>query len=94
VSPSRVERTGISGQDKVHGYREEPKIPTISGDISTRPEISLEALEAITAATVTAELVNGKVYVLRNAWCKAAFELNTNDGMFRAVFEGEDCDEF
>lgn len=94
VSPSAVERNGIAGQDRVHGYQEVPRVPTISGDISSRPEISLEAMEAITEATVTAELVNGKVYVLRNAWCKAAFELNTNDGMFRTVFEGESCDEF
>ncbi|UEM11736.1 phage tail tube protein [Bradyrhizobium barranii subsp. barranii] len=93
VSPSAVERAGIAGQDYVHGYSELPRVPYIEGDISSRPEISLEDMELITDATVTAELINGKVYVLRNAWCKSALELNTYDGQFRARFEGQACDE-
>jgi tail tube protein len=93
VSPSAVERTGIAGQDYVHGYAEVPRVPYIEGDISSRPEISLEDIELITDATVTAELINGKTYVLRNAWCRSAIELNTRDGQFRARFEGETCDE-
>ncbi len=93
VSPSAVERSGIAGQDYVHGYAEVPRVPFIEGDISSRPEISLEDLELVRNATVTAELINGKTYVLRNAWCRSAIELNTRDGQFRARFEGEACDE-
>ncbi|MGD9766852.1 MAG: phage tail tube protein [Pseudolabrys sp.] len=93
VSPSRVERTGIAGQDQVHGYEESPRIPFIEGDISLVPELSVEALEAMTDVTVTAELANGKVYVLRNAWTKAAFELNTKEGTTRVRWEGMDCNE-
>jgi len=93
VSPSPVERTGIAGQDYVHGYQELPRVPYIEGDISTLPEISTEDLEAITDATVTAELVNGTDYVLRNAWTKGPIEINTHDGQFRIRFEGVSCDE-
>jgi hypothetical protein len=93
VSPSRVDRAGIAGQDGVHGYQELPRVPFIEGDISSLPGLSLEAIEAVTDATVTAELINGSVYVLRSAWCKSAFELNTHDGQFRVRFEGVDADE-
>lgn len=93
VSPSALERTGIAGQDYVHGFSEVPRVPFIEGDISTTDEVSTEALEAITEATVTAELANGKTYVLSEAWCKAAFEINTRDGQVRVRFEGVSCNE-
>ncbi|MCA1452836.1 phage tail tube protein [Bradyrhizobium sp. BRP22] len=93
VSSSPVERTGIAGQDYVHGYQELPRVPYIEGDVSTLPEISLETLEGIIDATVTAELINGSVYVLRNAWTKGPLEINTHDGQFRIRFEGVQCDE-
>ena len=41
----------------------------------------------------TADLANGKSYVLREAWCRAAFELNTREGQTRVRFEGTACDE-
>lgn len=93
VSPSPVERTGIAGQDRVHGYQEMPRVPYIEGDISTVPEINVEDIDGLTDVTVTAELINGKVYVLRNAWAKAGHEINTAEGTFKARFEGESCDE-
>lgn len=93
VSPSAVERGGIAGQDYVHGYSELPRVPYIEGDVSLVPELSMEAVEAITDATITAELANGNVYVLREAWCRSALELNTHDGQVRVRFDGVSCDE-
>lgn len=93
VSPSPYERTGIGGQDYVHGYSELPRVPFISGNVSLVPELSIEDIEAITDATVTAELANGHVYVLREAWTRAAFELNAHDGQVNVRFEGTSCDE-
>jgi Phage tail tube protein len=93
VSPSAVERAGISGQDFVHGFSEMPRVPFIEGDVSLVPELSTEAVEAITNATVTAELANLKVYVLREAWCRSALELNTREGQTRVRFEGINCVE-
>ena len=93
VSISPVERNGIAGQDYVHGYQELPRVPFIEGDVSTLPEVSTEFLEAVIDATVTAELVNGRVYVLRNAWTKGPVEINTADGQFSIRFEGVDGDE-
>jgi hypothetical protein len=93
VSPSALERAGIAGQDYVHGYSELPRVPYIEGDVSTVPELSTENVESIVNSTVTAELANGKTYVLREAWCRAALELNTREGQMRLRFEGVSCDE-
>ena len=56
VSPDLIERTGVAGQDGVHGYTEQVHVPYISGDISDSAGLSLEDLRAITNSTVTAEL--------------------------------------
>ena len=37
VSGSPLERTGIAGQDYVHGYQELPRVPYIECDLSTCP---------------------------------------------------------
>jgi len=93
VSPDDIEREGVAGQDGVHGYKETPRVPSISADISDTDGLSLEALRAITDATVTAELATGKVYVLRNAWTKAGHELDTTEGQVSVTFEGMKCEE-
>jgi hypothetical protein len=93
VSGSAVERTGIAGQDYVHGYQELPRVPYIEGDVSTLPEVSTEFLESVINATVTAVLINGKVYTLSNAWTKGPLDVNTHDGQFRIRFEGTRCIE-
>lgn len=93
VSPSAVERTFLAGQDYVHGYQELPRVPWIEGDISSTPEVSMEDLEAMVEVTVTAELANGKVYVLKEAGCKSALENNTREGQFRVRWEGTTCEE-
>jgi hypothetical protein len=93
VSPSEVERNGIAGQDGVHGYSEMPRVPFIEGDVSLVPELSMEDVQNVINATVTAELANGKVYVLRRAFCKSALELQSAEGQVRVRFEGHSCDE-
>src|SRR5215831_7667194 len=93
VSPSPTERAGIAGQDYVHGYSELPRVPYIEGDVSLVHELSMEDVSTIVNSTVTAELANDKTYVLREAWCRSAFELNTREGQTRVRFEGVSCDE-
>lgn len=93
VSPSPVERAGIAGQDYVHGFAENPRVPFIEGDISLTPEVSIETLDAIVNATIVAELANGKSYILREAWTKSAHELNTKEGQVKVRWEGVSCRE-
>ncbi len=93
VSPDDVEREGIAGMDGPHGFKETPRVPSISADISDTDGLSMSALLAITDATVTAELANGKVYVLRNAWTKGGHELDAGEGQISVTFEGMKCEE-
>ena len=93
VSPSPTERAGIAGQDYVHGFSELPRVPYIEGDVSLVPELSMEDVSNIVNSVVTADLANGKSYVLNQAWCRSAFELNTREGQTRVRFEGTDCRE-
>ena len=53
----------------------------------------MEDVANIVNSTVTAELANGKVYFLYQAWCRSAFELNTREGQARVRFEGVSCVE-
>lgn len=88
ISIDTIEREGIAGQDGVHGFVETPRVPWIEGDFSDLGLLSLVALQAMCDVTVTAELANGKVYVLRNAWTATAREFNAADGQATVRFEG------
>lgn len=94
VSPKLTTRTGIAGQDGVHGYQEVPRVPFIEGDISTTQTFAVEDLSGITDATVQVDLANGKSYVLRNAWQAGELDINTHEGSVKVKFEGLDCVEF
>jgi hypothetical protein len=93
VSFDTFERKGIAGQDSVHGFTETPRVPYISATITDTGGLSLEALARVVDATITAELANGKVYLLRNAWTADARELNTQDGSVEIRFEGRAGEE-
>jgi uncharacterized protein YlzI (FlbEa/FlbD family) len=93
VTPSSVKRTGVAGQDGVHGYIEEPIVPTIKGDISIGNELSIEAIDAITDSTVQVQLANGRTYVLIDAWTVASHTIDAHDGKVEVTFEGMSCEE-
>lgn len=93
VNFNKLKREGISGQDRVHGYKEMPGVPSIKGDVSTTKDVSLVSLLGITDATVTLELANGKTYVLRNAWTADEYTIQTEEGKLAVKFEGMDIDE-
>lgn len=93
VTPSRLKREGVAGQDYVHGYRETPVVPSIKGDFSTPPGLSLTDLENITDSTIQANMANGTTYVLRNAWSVPPFTIRSEEGAFSGEFQGISCDE-
>jgi hypothetical protein len=68
-------------------------VPSIKGDFSTIPGLSLTDLEAITDSTIQADLKNGTSYVLRDGWSVPPFEIDTAGGKFSAEFQGLACDE-
>ena len=94
VSPTKYERTGMAGQDFVHGYSEMPRVPFIEGDITLADDVSIDDLDGLKDVTVVANLANGWNYTLREAWTASTRELNTREGQTKVRFEGVDMDEY
>ena len=86
-------KEGVVGMDRVHGYKETPQVPYIEGTMTDDPGISFEALAKTSDATVTLELGNGKVIVLRNAWWASNSKANSEEGEIEARFEGLSAEE-
>lgn len=93
VTPSSLKRTGVAGQDNVHGYIEEPNVPQIKGDLSIGNNLSMDVLQAITDSTATIILANGNSYVLTDCWTTAAFQIDAHDGRVEVTLEGLTCQE-
>ena len=93
VSVDTIEREGVPGQDAMHGYIERPRVPWIEGDFSESAIFSLVTIQRMTDVTVTAELANGKQYVLRNAWTSTAREFNAADGQATVRWEAMGAEE-
>jgi hypothetical protein len=89
------EREAVVGSDGVHGYKLKPTIPFIEGEISDAADLSLDTLAAITDATVTLTLANGKVISLNNSWtvCKDGLTASTEEGAIAVRFEGLKAEE-
>jgi len=93
LSWDTLTRAGVAGQDGVHGFTETPTVPYIHATFTDTGGLSLEALAAMCDVTVTAELNNGKHYILVNAWTAAVRELNTTEGSVAVQFQGTYCEE-
>lgn len=90
VSIDEVEREGKAGLSGPVGYTETPRIPSIEIEVLTRGDLDLEAVKGITKATVQAELANGRIAVLTDAWQAGAIEVAAADGTATIRFEGLD----
>lgn len=86
-------REGIAGSDSVHGYKELPQVPFIEGVITDHNDVDLDALLNIKDATITLELANDKIFVLRQAWFAGEGSVTTEEGEIEARFEGMDAEE-
>jgi hypothetical protein len=94
IHPQQTHRSGVAGQDGPQGFTEMPVLPAIEADVTTDPGYSIRAALDITDATVTAELANGMVYVLRNAWVAEEVTVNTAEGSAKFTWQGLSMDEF
>lgn len=92
INPGRPKREAIVGADQVHGFKEMPQAPSIEGEASVTPDLDLPALLDAVGVTVTAELANGQVGVLRDAWQAAEGAMGTEEGAVPLRFEGLSMD--
>lgn len=88
VGFGRSKREAVVGADQVHGYKEMPQVGFIEGEASAVPDLDVPALLDLRDATITAELANGKVAVLREAWQAGEGTLSTEEGGLPVRFEG------
>lgn len=89
----RAKRDAIVGSDRVHGYKEMPQVPFLEGEITDRGNLDVSALLNSSDVTVTLELANGKVFVLRNAWFAGEGTATTEEGAIPVRFEGMAAEE-
>lgn len=89
----RPVREAVVGADAVHGYTEKPQVAFIEGELTDRGTMDLEKLVMLTGATVTLELANGKVIVLRDAWFASEGTGNSDEGNIGVRFEGKSGEE-
>lgn len=83
--PKRESVLGPSGGP--HGFKEEPQVPMIEGSITDSDELDLEALLKFRDGTVTLELANGKIIVLREAFFAGDGNASTSEGEIEVRFE-------
>ena len=93
IAPDSLEREGIAGQDRVHGYKEMPRVPYIEAELSLQHMQSVGDMILVTDSTLVAQLADGRTYALRNCWYVGKTEIATADGQWRARFEGMSCTE-
>ena len=88
-----VTRETVVGVDQVHGNKETIAVPFIQFDITEKPEFPLSRINAITDATITAELADDRTLILRNAWHVGESERNPEEGQMTVRFEGMSGEE-
>lgn len=86
-------REAIIGADKVHGFKETPAVPKISGEITDRGSLDVASLVNLEGATITLSLANGKVFVLRDAWFAADGDVQTDEANIQVEFHGVSGEE-
>ena len=87
-SMNTVTREAVMGSTGVAGYSETPVAPTVSGTFNVTEEFPIERLMESTAMTVTAELANGMVFTLSDAFVSGEASFSPNDGTVSLTFTG------
>src|SRR5476649_1097500 len=74
------EKKGVVGRDGTfHGFTIDPKLPFIEGDYTHDGSYATSDYEAITGATVTVYLADGRTLVLRQAYVAGEITVNVDE---------------
>lgn len=88
IGQDRLRET-VVGVDEVHGFTDTVVAPFLQVDVTEIPEFPLSRFNAVTDATVTAELADGRTLILSHAAQIGELERNAEDGSIGSVrFEG------
>lgn len=87
-------RDPVIGHDGHHGFKAMPQEAYMSGEFTDRVDLDLKNdLLNIEDATITLELYNGKVIVLRGAYYSGSGNVQTEEGNIEVRFTGESASE-
>jgi hypothetical protein len=86
-------REAIVGADRTHGFKELPQVAFIEGEITDQSDLDLKGLLRTDDSTMTLELANGKVILLRNAWYASEGNVQTEEANIAVRFEGMSAEE-
>jgi len=86
-------REAAVGTTAVAGFKESVQVAFVEGEIYDSFELSLRELAAITDATVTLELANGKVISQAHSWYAGDGTGNTGEGNIGVRFEAAKGEE-
>jgi len=85
INPNK--RESVVGADVIHGFSETPKAIFIEGAITDSDELDLENFLSLRDSTITLELANGKVIVLREAFYAGDGDVTSSQGEIQVRFE-------
>jgi hypothetical protein len=88
-----VKRETLKGQNAIHGFKEMPEAPYISGTIRDAANLSVVAINAMRSVTVTLQLANGKTVSGDTMWSTDVEAVETEEGTFEVKFEGFTVEE-
>lgn len=83
-----VTREAIMGSTGVAGFSETPVAPTISGTFNMTKAFPLEKITSATDMTITAELANGMVFTLSDAFVTGEVSFGASEGTVSITFTG------
>src|SRR4051812_3345805 len=86
-------RESVRGSDSVAGYKEEPQVPFIEGEVIDNAALDTKALLSATGVTAYLTLGNGKVIALRDGVQVGEGTGNATEGKIPVRFEGTSCEE-
>ncbi len=90
----QVKRDPVIGHDGHHGFKAMPQEAYIAGEFTDNADLNLkDDLLNIEDATITLELYNGKVIVLRGAYFSGSGNIQTEEANIEVRFTGESASE-
>ena len=89
----KPKREMLVGPDRVHGYKETPKVPFIEGDLRDYKDLDVATLQMLDNASITLEVANGKIITLSGAVFTGDGTVSTADATIKCRFEGVSATE-
>ncbi|ELA6496116.1 phage tail tube protein [Enterobacter sp. LU1] len=89
VPLNTTSRDDVIGLDKSVDYKETYRAPYIKGTFKVPGNFPIDKITTADTMTATAELANGMVYVLREAWLSGEASFNAEEGTADLEFHGK-----